>query len=234
MRAVERKPARGSLRWLREAVNAGSGELDGKICQACSFPPKAKIEWRSPLEEDEYAEYGDHDFLTRLDLTLEHRSLETFWPRRGPQWDALARTSTGQVILVEAKANIPEIVSRGTSAGAKSKTLIENSLAETKRCLRVREDIPWSGRLYQYANRLAHLYLLRELNGVDAHLIFLYFTGAADVNGPETVKEWTAAITVAKGVLGLGGRHPLHRYVHDVFVDVAKHNNTVNGTNDPP
>ena len=223
MRAVERKPARGSLRWLREAVNTRSGKLDGSIRQACSLPAKAKIEWRSPLEEDDYAEYGDHDFLTLLGLELKHRPLESFWPNRGPQWDALARTSTNQIILVEAKANIPEIVSPGTSASPESRALIENSLAETKRYLRVPEDIPWSGRLYQYANRVAHLYLLRELNGVDAHLIFLYFTGASDVNGPETVKEWIAALTVAKRVLGLRSRHRLHRYVNDVFIDVAEH-----------
>ena len=162
--------------------------------------------------------------MTLLGLELKRRRLESFWPNRGPQWDALARTSTDQVILVEAKANIPEILSQGTSARAKSRTLIENSLLETKRYLRVPEDVPWSGRLYQYANRIAHLYLLRELNGVDAHLIFVYFTGAADVDGPDTIREWTAALTVAKGVLYLRGRHPLYRYVHEVFIDVAKYN----------
>ena len=224
MRTDETKSARGSLRWLREAVNAESEVLDRSIRQACSLPATTKIEWRSPLEEDDYAEYRDHDFLALLGLELAHRPLGCFWPKRGPQWDALARTSTDQIILVEAKANIPEIVSPGTSASAESRTLIENSLAETKRHLAVPEDIPWSGRLYQYANRLAHLYLLRELNRVDAHLVFLYFTGATDVSGPETVKEWIAALTVAKGVLGLSGRHPLHRYVHDVFIDVAKQN----------
>ena len=227
MRAVERKPAKGSLRWLREAVSARSamsGVLDERIRQACGLPARAEIKWRSPLEEDDYAEYRDHDFLELLGLELEHRPLESFWPSRGPQWDALARTSADQVILVEAKANIPEVVSPGTSASAKSRTLIEKSLLETKRYLRVPEDIPWSGRLYQYANRIAHLYLLRELNGVDAHLVFVYFTGAADVDGPETVREWAAALTVAKGVLGLRGRHPLYRYVHEVFIDVGKHN----------
>lgn len=174
MRAVERKPAKGSLHWLREAVSARSamsGVLDERIRQACGLPARAEIKWRSPLEEDDYAEYRDHDFLALLGLELEHRPLESFWPNRGPQWDALARTSTDQIILVEAKANIPEIVSPGTSARAKSRTLIEKSLFETRRYLRVPEDIPWSGRLYQYANRIAHLYLLRELNGVDAHLV---------------------------------------------------------------
>lgn len=30
-------------------------------------------------------------------------------------------------------------------------------------------------KLYQYANRLAHLYFLRHLNGVEAYLLLLYF-----------------------------------------------------------
>ena len=230
MRTVERKPAKGSRRWLQEAVSARSamsGVLDERIRQVCGLPARVEIKWCSPLEEDAYAEYGGPEFLALLELKLEHRPLESFWPNRGPQWDALARTSTGQVILVEAKANIPEVVSPGTSARAKSRTLIEKSLLETKRYLRVPEDIPWSGRLYQYANRIAHLYLLRELNRVDAHLIFVYFTGAPDVDGPETVREWAAALTVVKGVLGLRGRHPLCRYIHEVFIDVAKRNTVV-------
>ena len=59
MRAVERRPAKGSLRWLREAVSARSamsGVLDERIRQACGLPARAEIKWRSPLEEDDYAE----------------------------------------------------------------------------------------------------------------------------------------------------------------------------------
>ena len=76
------------------------------------------------------------------------------------------------------------------------------------------------GKLYQYSNRLAHLYLLRVLNNIDARMIFLYFTGPKDVNGPETSAEWKAALTVVKGVLGVGNRHKLGQYVLDVFLEV--------------
>src|SRR6202008_4174355 len=75
----------------------------------------------------------------------------------------------------------------------------------------------WSGRLYQYANRYAHLYFLREICKVDAYLIFVYVTGDQDVAGPATVDEWKAAITVAKSILGIGTRHRLSPYVADVF-----------------
>ena len=78
--------------------------------------------------------------------------------------------------------------------------------------------------LYQYANRLAHLYLLRELNRVPAHLLFVYFVGDDDVNGPETVPEWEAALSLAKRVLGLPERHRLSDYVSDVFFNVRDMN----------
>ena len=41
-------------------------------------------------------------------LTLPQRSLSSFWPRRGPQWDGLARTGRGDLLLVEAKAHVAD------------------------------------------------------------------------------------------------------------------------------
>ena len=83
MRTVERKPAKGSRRWLQEAVSARSamsGVLDERIRQVCGLPARVEIKWCSPLEEDGYVEHRDHGFLTLLELKLEHRPLESFWP----------------------------------------------------------------------------------------------------------------------------------------------------------
>ena len=220
MRVVDKSESRGSLRWLREAVNGDVDPLNKAIRTACRFPSSLGIEWLSPLQDDEYAEYRDADFVSLLQIELHSRPLELFWPTLGPQWDGLARTSDGGVLLIEAKANVPEVISRGTGASGSSRRLIEQSLDETKAYLGVREDISWSGKLYQYSNRLAHLYLLRVLNNIDARMIFLYFTGPKDVNGPETSAEWKAALTVVKGVLGVGNRHKLGQYVLDVFLEV--------------
>jgi hypothetical protein len=121
----------------------------------------------------------------------------------------LGRTNHGEVFLVEAKANVREIVSPGTKAMGRSKILIQKSLGEVQDFLRVNPSIDWMGKLYQYTNRVAHLYLLRELNKVNARLVFVYFVGATEVNGPLTIPEWQAAIKVAKGVLGLDKRHRL-------------------------
>jgi hypothetical protein len=219
MRAVERKEARGSLRWIRKAVNDHAELLDREVLRACGLADSQEIQWVSPLAHDDFAEYGDQDFLDRLRISLPNRALRGFWPNRGPQWDALGRLSSGEVFLVEAKANVPEIVSPATAASASSRELIEESLAETKSFLGIDPSIPWSGKLYQYANRVAHLYLLRELNAIPAFLVFVYFVGDPDVQGPESVAEWKAALTVAKRVLGLGERHRLSKYIVEVFLN---------------
>jgi len=220
MRAVETKEARGSLKWIRVAVNETPDLFGSHIVSASGIPEDDEILWVSPLQDDDYAEYRDQDFLDRLRINLPTKRLSDFWPNLGPQWDALARTKDGRIILLEAKANIPEVVSPATGASSASRKLIEKSLSETKAFLGVDQEVPWAGKLYQFTNRLAHLYLLRELNGIDAYLIFTYFVGDEDVNGPKTVDEWKAALTVAKKVLGISERNPLSKFVSDVFVDI--------------
>ena len=194
-----------------------------RVRDACRLQSEERIEWVSPLKSDGFAEYRDGAFLQRLGVELEHRPLRDFWPRFGPRWDALGRTDSGPVFLVEAKANVPELVSDACGATSQASIArIDDSLAETQQFLRVDTAISWSGKLYQYANRLAHLYLVRELNRVPAYLLFVYFVGDAEVDGPATVSEWEAALAVAEGVLGLPARHRLSDYIAEVFVDVSE------------
>ena len=227
MRVVERKQARGSLKLIRQAVNNRTSLLNERIKTALQLRSDATIDWKSPRADDEYAEYGDEAFLKLLGIQLARHPLKEFWPNRGPQWDALATIDGTGTLLVEAKANIPEIVSPGTSASPASRILIERSIEEVKQYLGVDPNIPWTGRLYQYANRIAHLYLLRKLNGKNAYLIFVYFTGDTDVDGPSSIAEWRAALRVAKGVLGLTEHHRLSKYIAEVFIDVAEIQNAV-------
>lgn len=209
---------RGSLRWIQHFVNERAGELDEAIRSASGGGIETPIEWRSPLEDDDFAEYRDDAFLDRVGVTLQERSLESFWPRRGPQWDALGVDAEGAAILVEAKANIPEAISSPTGAGPDSKERIDSALTEVADHLGVDATCEWSGTFYQYANRLAHLYLLHEMNGVDAWLVFVYFLGDSEVNGPQTDVEWRAALEVLHGALGLKRHRMLKRKV-DVFLE---------------
>jgi len=154
-----------------------------------------KINWKSPLQSDNYAEYRDRDFLKMLGILNKIKdSLSNFWSDNGPQWDALG-VSGDELILVEAKANIPEMVSHGTGAkNPQSIKKIRNSLDEVKKYLNINNGIDWTRTFFQYTNRIAHLYYLREKNKIKAHLLFIYFINDATVQGTKTKDEWLGAI----------------------------------------
>jgi hypothetical protein len=177
------------------------------------------VEWLSPIERDRYGEYRDQACLRQLGLTPEN-PLADFWPARGPVWDGLARIER-DVFLVEAKAHIPEMISPASRATGASKATITQSLRRVQSALAPEANIDWSGIFYQYANRVAFLYFLREINKLPAHLVFVYFLNASDVSGPSTRDEWNGAIRLMEGYLGLA-RHRLSRYIHKVFVDVRQ------------
>ncbi len=176
------------------------------------------------MESDGFAEYRDGQFLDHLGVGLDCRTLKDFWPKVGPQWDGLARTSGDRIILLEAKANIPELNSSPTGAKSeKSLQKIETALTETKEFLGVESKTDWSRCFYQYANRLAHLYLLRELNGLDAYLVFVYFVDdrTRPEVGPVSRQGWEAAISLATKHLGIPLAHQwVSKNVVDVFIDV--------------
>jgi hypothetical protein len=55
---------------------------------------------------------------------------------------------------------------RATKASAASRALIDESLLKARRFYAPRSKAVWSDLFYQYANRLAHHYFLRHVNGV--------------------------------------------------------------------
>ena len=163
--------ARGSQHWLQLAVTRCPEVLNEPIAAALGMPPQ-DIAWRSPLAADDFAEYRDEGFLARLGATLPRRSLGSFWPPGGPQWDGLAVCSSGALILIEAKAHAGELSSR-CQASPTSRARIQAALGETAAVAARGWSEAWLDGYYQYANRLAHLYLLRVLNGLPARLAVL-------------------------------------------------------------
>ena len=226
MRKKQGPSLHGSQRWLQIAVNRCPDVIDSAIANALDLCPGEEIEWLSPLESDCFAEYRDAKFLKRLGVSLDCRPLKDFWPKKGPQWDGLARTRTsgGRLLLLEAKANIPELDSTPTGATRDSLKKIEKALAETRKFLKVKSETDWSQCFYQYANRLAYLYLLRELNCLDAYLVFVYFvddrTRLPDED-PVSRERWEGAISLATKHLGISPHSPwVSENVKDVFIDV--------------
>ena len=201
----ENAALRGSQRWLQLAVNRCPELIDDAITRGLNLGQSETLRWISPLESEGFLEYRDHKFLEALEITPQHRQLSEFWPAGGPVWDGLARTRRGRYLLVEAKANVPEFDSSPTRASGRSLTKIGEALSETRSFLRVAADTDWTRCFYQYANRLAHLYFLRELNRIDAILVFVYFTGDTTVPGrnPVSREGWGTAIGLATHHLGV-------------------------------
>ncbi len=217
-RYPQKSNSHGSLKNLQVAINVKKKYLDCEISKVIG--KQMNIDWKSPLKADDYAEYRDEDFLKKLGILNKVKHLlSNFWPDNGPQWDALG-VCGDEIELVEAKANIPEMVSPGTKAETDSRRKIENSLNEVKKYLSVSDTIDWTGTFYQYVNRIAHLYYLREKNQIKAHLLFIYFINDITVHGPKTKDEWLGAIQTMECYLGLAKKHKLRKYIHDIFIDI--------------
>ena len=206
---------RGSLRNIQVLVNRNPALLTDKIKERLKIE-LSDITWVSPLKDDEYAEYRDGDFLKRLGLGELKVPLNHFWPEKGPQWDALGKGSDGEVFIVEAKANIPELLSSCEARAPKSRRRIQRRFKETREFLKCRTSIDWTTGLYQYANRLTHLYYLRHLNKINAYLIFVYFVDDT-THIPTSLKEWEGALLIEKKLLGLN-KHKLSKYIAEVFI----------------
>ena len=218
-RFTQAKAKKGSQKWLQILVNERQGTLNSLVCDSLNFANNEFVEWRSPLASDDYAEYRDQAFLDLLDVKLEKEPLTQFWPNGGPQWDALAMTSSGKLLLVEAKSHVSEMISSFHAKSENSKARIIQSLEDTRNYLNSKANVDWFQGFYQYTNRLAHLYLLREKNNLPAYLINIYFLNDAEVNGPSTIQEWEGAIKLLKSYLGIG-KHKLQKYTTDLFIDV--------------
>jgi len=220
-RIVQKADGKGSLRDIQLLINNHPAHLTSRIQEILKQP--IEIEWLSPMKDDGFAEYRDAEFIKKLGCEPLNMPLERFWPSRGPQWDGLGRSGKS-VFLIEAKANIPELLSPPMKAkDERSIHLIKKSLETTKRLVNAKSEADWSKFFYQYTNRLAHLYYLTHLNRKSAYLIFLYFTGDASVDGhPTTREEWHGAIKLMKKYLGIGKCNKLSSYILDIYIDISE------------
>lgn len=192
MSRMERRPqTTRSEHWLRKAIEDHKEALNTGLRNALGLPSDELIEWLSPLRSDGYAEYRDQSFLKRLGIESTTVPLHEFWPLRGPQWDALARTASNKYILVEGKAYEAEAVGQETKArNQASIELIQASLKKTRTFLGAGVAADWNKPYYQYANRLAHWYFMRAVCGLDTYLLFVNFVDAPDVAHPCSREDW--------------------------------------------
>lgn len=202
----------GSQRQIQFYVNERPELLQQEI--STSLDQQMALQWVSPLRVDKYREYRDDAFLEVLGLSRYREKLGQFWPKGGPVWDALALDKeSGGILLVEAKSHVPEVFGNGCGAVAEDSILrIDKALAVAKVWLGAPEQADWKGRLYQSANRVAHLYFFRECLRLPAWLVNVYFTGDPHTPTPRT--EWETAIAEVKSALGIMGSYAFS----DVFL----------------
>jgi hypothetical protein len=199
----------GSQMQTQLYVNVRTAQLDDVIRAEFPSLAGARLEWRSPLADDGFREYWDRAFLERVDLDRHAVELRSFWPTGGPHWDTLAvghqpGDKRPGVLLVEGKSYPEEFF--GSRVPGRSGLAVADADRElarwTQQQLGVagRSPADWCGRLYQSANRLAHLCWLRSL-GVRACLAHLLFVD--DPHRPTTVDEWAQAVRAVNAELGL-------------------------------
>ena len=223
------RASRGSQLHLQNLVNDDPEYLNclifsssASLCTYAATHPK----WVSPLASDNYTEYQDQSFLKVIGLLQLSDKLSKFWPSGGPVWDALAtfecKNGNSGVILLEAKSYIRELEGPGCQARGKGRAQIDRSLATVKRLLGVQTTADWMGEFYQYANRLAHLYFLNIVAEVPTWMVFLYFVGDIEQDGPSTIIEWIPALNEVKNKLSLPEHHLLDQRVVSVFAPIPK------------
>lgn len=210
---------KGSLKWIQRLINDEPHLLNKQISRQLSLPSEADMRWISPIKPN-FTEYRDADFLKAIHHPEVIERLKAFWPKNGPQWDALGVTSNGVVILVEAKAHIAEIL---TSSGAKdpgSIKMIESAFSKVLEDLKINTSYSWSAPFYQYANRITHLHFLHNMCGIQAVLVFVHFLGDEEMDGPRTKTEWQQVNGKVREYLGLTKSSILNRVV-DAFIDIT-------------
>jgi hypothetical protein len=199
---------RGSQRQLQDYVNLFPQELNQAVrAQLPEALRERSIRWLSPLANEDYREYQDNDFLEKLGFSTFGQQLARFWPKGGPCWDALgvieARNDYDHpvALIVEAKSHVPEMRSQGCMASELSFEKIRKALDEAKQWCGAAAESDWTGPLYQSANRIAHLYFVRQRLGRPCFLINLYFVD--DPYRPTSQAEWNQALDTAHRELGL-------------------------------
>lgn len=218
------RAARGSQRQLQDYINLYESKLNAALVSILPPPLRdSTITWSSPRAEDDYREYQDYGFLEAVKLGSFAKELRCFWPPGGPCWDALGILRTGSAtslpfaILVEAKSHIPELRSIGCQASPLSFAQIRRALDETKNWCGASPDSDWTGPLYQYANRIAHLYFIREKLNRPCLLVNIHFVD--DPYRPTSAEEWRTVLESVRGELGLTRPVP---GLHELFLPATE------------
>jgi hypothetical protein len=198
----------GSQRHIQAYVNTPAliHFLDAGLKSALPTLAQAELEWRSPLAGNGYEEPRGASFWPAIARPELGRQASKWWPDRGPSWDAIAITRVREaptIVLVEAKANIPEFTSGAMAAKARASIeMIEHALDSARGELGANQPLSsWTGVHYQLANRIAWTRWLRA-KGADAVFAYVVFYNDRS-HIPATREELTSEANGGFKALGL-------------------------------
>ena len=167
---------RGSKLWIQFLVNHKHGDKLSK-CIIQEDNSISKIKWLSPLKQEDYEEYmlNSDIILERIrseGVNIDKNMILNFWPSQSPHWDAIGiyydEENLPGLLLVEAKANIREMISKKSSVPTSSRSqqntlLIEKSMHDAYSEFGSGSNFAsWMEKYYQLGNRLTFLHKLKS------------------------------------------------------------------------
>ena len=244
---MSNKGKAGSQLDLQIAVNTNNGEALSKAI--LSLNPEwegGKITWFSPLKETGYKEFFDKSFFNGSfgkkkgvsesfwdGVKMEGTSFETIekWPKGGPHWDGIAvleKNGKNTLLMIEAKAHKGEVYSYCGAKG-ESRECIKDFLNDILGKKMGKEDY-WLKKYYQFANRLAFHFSLKEAK-VNVSLIYILFANdpywceygdsmQKDFTGES---EWKKSLKKQRDYFGFTDDESLkEKNIYELIVDLEK------------
>jgi hypothetical protein len=175
---------KGSKFWMQQLVNG----RDVTQLNEAIYGKECKIEWISPLANEDYSEYMLNSETLQETLrgkgVVFEKSFFNFWPARQPQWDAIGITEDKTLNLVEAKAHTSETIThkqtdeeKMSDGSKRNLKLITESMRESFESLNSKGDFDaWLNEYYQLGNRLTFMTKLRG-KGIKVKLVLLNIVG---------------------------------------------------------
>jgi len=205
----------------------------GRVIEWLDFVPGSIEEYSTRLPCR--SKLPDHE-IVGLDFLKKTRGYSEiveawrrYWPKRGNQqnWDAVAKMDIEGVehwLLVEAKANIQEIRSHCRARDGSARNKIDDALREVRDAFGLKPSGNLRSKYYQYANRLAALYFLRQHNR-HAKLLFIYFLSDKNPEKqescPECKEDWRKVLSKQEEWLGLNSDKKNAIGIIDLFLNVV-------------
>lgn len=185
------RAGKGSRALIQAIVNRAEGAALTRGIQMAD-PSVGWIRWLSPLAEMQYVEFQSG----RLKSLVPEADL-SFWPTRGPHWDAVG-TDGHKLILVEAKSHCSETKSGMKPRSDLSREMIRQAMRAAHNDLvtlprfglvtgQAYDAAIWENTYYQLGNRLTYFARLNQ-QGIATKLILVNFVEDPTWQG---TNQWT-------------------------------------------